>query len=309
MRAVGTLTSVHPRACGERAVVVGPPKPHIRFIPAPAGNGIRPKIAADHVGAVHPRACGERAVVSVVSPHADGSSPRLRGTGSWIDLDPGRRSRFIPAPAGNGPWTSRRACGTAVHPRACGERLRRGDPGGFQDGSSPRLRGTGRSGLARHAKLRFIPAPAGNGVDYVFVLVYCPVHPRACGERSTTVRFPFTSIGSSPRLRGTGMAFKDTYPKRRFIPAPAGNGAKEIVSLSGSPVHPRACGERLRVEKRVRHDDGSSPRLRGTAASSRRWLRNKRFIPAPAGNGSVGRSGTVTHTVHPRACGERTRTH
>ena len=114
-----TAISVHPRACGEQfpslssigspagssprlrgtAVNLENPVHEIRFIPAPAGNRA---IGADRFrrAAVHPRACGEQAYVYVPERTADGSSPRLRGTGAGRGR-PGTRHRFIPAPAGN----------------------------------------------------------------------------------------------------------------------------------------------------------------------------------------------------------------
>ena len=51
---------------------------------------------------------------------------------------------------------------TPVHPRACGEHVRRvmSVPNSF--GSSPRLRGTLKPNLYAPHGRRFIPAPAGN---------------------------------------------------------------------------------------------------------------------------------------------------
>ena len=151
---------------------------------------------------------------------------------------------------------------------------------------------------------------------------------------------PRSTTGSSPRLRGTVI----------------------IPSLALMPVHPRACGEtddcpnnpgvgsspRLRGTEltmetaRCQIPFGSSPRLRGTEPSP--GMRPSRFIPAPAGNGSVmtvaqiavtgssprlrgtgwGKAGRTCNggssprlrgtdtmipgkatSVHPRACGER----
>ena len=71
----------------------------------------------------------------------------------------------------------------------------------------------------------------------------------------------------------------------RFIPAPAGNAPHHRVAGRRDSVHPRACGERDRIELAPRASAGSSPRLRGT--------RPNRFS----------RSSIIA--VHPRACGER----
>ena len=134
-------STVHPRACGERASS-RPPIGIPRFIPAHAGNGGRsaPPLACRPV---HPRACGERWSRSKSNCRSggssracgertlagrtsrpgppSGSSPRMRGTAvraghlHWS-------VRFIPAHAGNGQRTTERIRAVA--------------------GSSPRMRGT-----------------------------------------------------------------------------------------------------------------------------------------------------------------------
>ena len=192
-----------------------------------------------------------------------GSSPRLRGT----PLTPFRELfwfRFIPAPAGNArPSTGAMQCWT-VHPRACGERIRR------------------RLGDVTYP--RFIPAPAGNAFRRAMSVSFEAVHPRACGERAF-VKPPIGAIrGSSPRLRGTQREGSQIGLSRRFIPAPAGNAASVSVCAADDPVHPRACGERYRCSRCNRACAGSSPRLRGTPPLLLPEQCRRRFIPAPAGN-------------------------
>ena len=153
-------SAVHPRACGEQVPLAerhasfSGSSPRLRgtagrtgnlygsrrFIPAPAGNSSH-CLRSIQTQAVHPRACGEQASATPSTPALAGSSPRLRGTG--LHLRPARHvARFIPAPAGNRPSLLHGERSPPVHPRACGEQLRRAK---FQDnlpGSSPRLRGT-----------------------------------------------------------------------------------------------------------------------------------------------------------------------
>ena len=194
-----------------------------RFIPAPAGNG-GAGCSQHSPQPVHPRACGERITCMESGDDADGSSPRLRGTGIGIQAE-GSCCRFIPAPAGNGVAVVTARPTTTVHPRACGERV-------FHP--------------ARElAGERFIPAPAGNGMASTMDSWSWPVHPRACGERAPpldSARSPRRFIpapagngaialarkawtsGSSPRLRGTATSSWRTEHAHRFIPAPAGNG-------------------------------------------------------------------------------------
>ena len=153
------LISVHPRVCGEQADIVQnalfgagssprvrgtghrliPDSPGFRFIPACAGNSsavrmkssaetVHPRVCGEQlsrlkaitVEAVHPRVCGEQSgSLSRASP-ANGSSPRVRGTGVTVVAMFYPR-RFIPACAGNSGDGRRANVIEPVHPRVCGE--------------------------------------------------------------------------------------------------------------------------------------------------------------------------------------------
>ena len=116
---------------------------------------------------------------------------------------------------------------------------------------------------------------------------------------------PIDSVGSSPRLRGTGAARWVARCHRRFIPAPAGNRTTVAMSTAPRPVHPRACGEQLRPPEQSQIAIGSSPRLRGTACDVGCDRATGRFIPAPAGNRCNDCLRVIPASVHPRACGEQ----
>ena len=192
-----------------------------------------------------------------------GSSPRLRGT---LPRAPRRRHarRFIPAPAGNASTSRASASHPTVHPRACGERVRRS--------------------LTSRSVRWFIPAPAGNAISPAAAGSARPVHPRACGERGRRGDGILTAGGSSPRLRGTPRHRADQLGRRRFIPAPAGNASRPRANRCAATVHPRACGERKARHCQAIDDFGSSPRLRGTRHARELLGQADRFIPAPAGN-------------------------
>ena len=295
--------TVHPRACGERALYFRhrrafggssprlrgtPPSPPWnrappRFIPAPAGNA-RPECCRCRAFPVHPRACGERRRAAQVSKARSGSSPRLRGT-RQRPVSASAIWRFIPAPAGNATSALPASAQCAVHPRACGERCGAAENGGRTPGSSPRLRGTPFKCRLGCGKFRFIPAPAGNALLATPTGRRMTVHPRACGERAAVIFVGGEFCGSSPRLRGTLLCLHNQHSQSRFIPAPAGNAPVNEAALLRNTVHPRACGEReLRVFP-VSPSSGSSPRLRGTQRSAQGFA--SAFL------------------VHPRACGER----
>ncbi len=233
-----------------------------------------------------------------------GSSPRLRGTAD-LSVVGQTSARFIPAPAGNGSRARVKSILWAVHPRACGERCLNHRQGYRPGGSSPRLRGTGGSRWADLRTHRFIPAPAGNGGHRTDPHHRTPVHPRACGERRASNRSSPSNPGSSPRLRGTASRRRVFSPGVRFIPAPAGNGASGRSWPGARSVHPRACGERAALPTGRMASAGSSPRLRGTGGDHGTPIAHARFIPAPAGNGSLCHRPHTPMAVHPRACGER----
>ena len=174
-----------------------------------------------------------------------------------------------------------------------------------ETGSSPRLRGTeGMEPGVRPAE-RFIPAPAGNSRACGRRLRRTPVHPRACGEQVVSAVLMVDPDGSSPRLRGTGLADAGGSIVCRFIPAPAGNRVESPTGGAGGSVHPRACGEQTVTNQTTHHPYGSSPRLRGTVVETGILPFHIRFIPAPAGNSSKGPRSSLGASVHPRACGEQ----
>ena len=118
------------------------------------------------------------------------------------------------------------------------------------------------------------------------------------------MRFPWSSTGSSPRLRGTRCRVTPPNPHTRFIPEPAGGTVMGETPKPRAPVHPRACGEHQWRAFGRNRDTGSSPRLRGTLSLGISAMLFFRFIPAPAGNTFFCRIIPGVCAVHPRACGE-----
>ncbi len=212
---------------------------------------------------VHPRACGEHKQLAEGESLIRGSSPRLRGTRIRQPYR-ARARRFIPAPAGNTPFTFGPQSSPAVHPRACGEHMKIIRTNDGRTGSSPRLRGTPAPHLLGGQSDRFIPAPAGNTWHGRTRRYQAAVHPRACGEHDRLNNLETGVIGSSPRLRGTRQRIADPRSARRFIPAPAGNTIGSRSATQCASVHPRACGEHRVPLCTALHVPGSSPRLRGT---------------------------------------------
>jgi hypothetical protein len=134
---------------------------------------------------------------------------------------------------------------------------------------------------------RSVPARAGNAYEKRSISSDCSVHPRACGERPSR-RFGISILfGSSPRVQGRRLKHHHTTVTVRFIPARAGN-----------PTVP---------DQIKRAHTGSSPRVRGTLSWRLTHRDRARFIPARAGNAHQQPQERVACAVHPRACGERSK--
>ena len=149
-------------------------------------------------------------------------------------------------------------------------------------------------------------------------MIVFAVHPRVCGEHFGSSNRHILWGGSSPRVRGTCLHGCYSHPILRFIPACAGNILPTCNTDPQKTVHPRVCGEHVSLQLSGIDPAGSSPRVRGTyskhSGSSPRvrgtfafMLDNNslnRFIPACAGNISVMEGCGLSHSVHPRVCGE-----
>ena len=192
--------------------------------------------------------------------------------------------RFIPACAGNSDVVPPASISMTVHPRVCGEQgaVRNGRTAAY--GSSPRVRGTGPRKRVDPQRTRFIPACAGNSLNFRDRHIFSPVHPRVCGEQKAGFAAPLGSIGSSPRVRGTVFYAVPPREGSRFIPACAGNRVRMCRACRLAAVHPRVCGEQPISPSTSAAAPGSSPRVRGTVGLF--WCdgRSFRFIPACAGN-------------------------
>ena len=175
----------------------------------------------------------------------------------------------------------------------------------WQDGSSPRVRGTRALRKGDGVRGRFIPACAGNSLK--------------------AGKVPAERVGSSPRVRGTPACGRWRRLKGRFIPACAGNSRGRRARGRRNSVHPRVCGELQTASSSSANGRGSSPRVRGTrgchagprpappvhprvcgelAPHPQARHPQRRFIPACAGNSNTGPCHAPQVAVHPRVCGE-----
>ena len=153
----------------------------------------------------HPRACGAHQIRPRHGNCLLGSSPRMRGSQLlFAFMVP--RSGIIPAHAGLTKIARHLSQSSRDHPRACGAHRhahaeRRGDMG-----SSPRMRGSPRHGMAGMARRGIIPAHAGLTQKCSFTQSKKWDHPRACGAHLLKLKDVATMLGSSPRMRGSRWA-------------------------------------------------------------------------------------------------------
>ena len=129
-------------------------------------------------------------------------------------------------------------------------------------------------------------------------------HPRVCGEHACSPFSLNSHSGSSPRMRGTLSARTASQKRVGIIPAYAGNTASISSFIFPFRDHPRVCGEHLPLFLWHNLRQGSSPRMRGTRASSWYGLKLTGIIPAYAGNTSPSASANPCSRDHPRVCGE-----
>ena len=295
----------------------------MRFIPAGAGNTL-PSESRQARGAVHPRWRGEHMTQPIDMQSAIGSSPLARGT-PRVSHRNTRHRRFIPAGAGNTAWSLRPWSGCAVHPRWRGEHTTTRLPYERRNGSSPLARGTQFAAVAQRKKRRFIPAGAGNtSCRRCLVADLRGSSPLArgtpLGRPGSPARSRFIPAGAgNTGIPARLISWKTVHPRwrgehsrpgqqrarpRRFIPAGAGNTPCRQGHRGNRSVHPRWRGEHSRTEKPTSEAPGSSPLARGTPQQPQGRGRDRRFIPAGAGNTSGAEPNARVHPVHPRWRGE-----
>ena len=231
------------------------------FIPACAGFCFSAPYCGRSRG-VHPRVCGVLCDRPAPTATTVGSSPRVRGF-AGVDADDRLRSGFIPACAGFCPRPDSVVRKIKVHPRVCGVLMGQSVDSLYRDGSSPRVRGFAIASPRENLLAGFIPACAGFCIPPFIVARPDEVHPRVCGVLARPRSSPAGSRGSSPRVRGFGLAVLEEPNVFGFIPACAGFCTPLRRLWRSSRVHPRVCGVLIASVSCACVIFGSSPRVRG----------------------------------------------
>jgi len=130
------------------------------------------------------------------------------------------------------------------------------------------------------------------------------VYPRWCGEHLVIHPQERLAGGLSPLARGTLTFPVAVGDECRFIPAGAGNTLSLKSAMSRTAVYPRWRGEHFLLGQCGDAFIGLSPLARGTQHQGVYELRQKRFIPAGAGNTGVQLANNIVGAVYPRWRGE-----
>ena len=210
----------------------------------------------------HPRVCGENHPWRSTTPHARGTSPRMRGKPQ--DNTDGRYDdRNIPAYAGKTMMRRIGGYATGEHPRVCGENAQTAWACPLDGGTSPRMRGKRLCRLRQSAAVRNIPAYAGKTRFPLNQRFFLSEHPRVCGENEPGRGCVRSPRGTSPRMRGKPTGFACDSENTGNIPAYAGK--THLLAMVVGAVA------------------GTSPRMRGKHRTEGYGNAPFRNIPAYAG--------------------------
>ena len=256
----------------------------MRITPACAGNSVQNVDFVQGLGD-HPRVCGEQLAMPTTCSHVAGSPPRVRGTDMRQrahDLGVG----ITPACAGNRRSIILLSKTAWDHPRVCGEQGSQAAAQHTEEGSPPRVRGTGIIIMAFFGMTRITPACAGNRQLPISPLATVQDHPRVCGEQLIQKTRLINGLGSPPRVRGTGNSSLDVSERKRITPACAGNRAGLFRQKNLRGDHPRVCGEQSVSSNISTCSKGSPPRVRGTVSVRAGNSMTVGITPACAGNRS-----------------------
>ena len=189
------------------------------------------------------------------------------------------------------------------HPRGCGGTRSAGRRTPGDQGPSPRVRGNLLEAGGAAQSVGTIPAGAGEPQSSLSQGIILGDHPRGCGGTGKRPAGTTGPSGPSPRVRGNLLPPQEDDGAPGTIPA--GAGEPELV---GRPYplfkdHPRGCGGTSALNGRGVPGRGPSPRVRGNRPEAAAPGRERRTIPAGAGEPTERQPERARRWDHPRGCG------
>ena len=274
---------------------------HARSIPAYAGEPFRQSRRLA-VGGVYPRVCGGTRRTRALLRQKGGLSPRMRGNPTAIATSPSVTGS-IPAYAGEPTGGRIAPPPSRVYPRVCGGTRTKSRNCDLSRGLSPRMRGNPAVRQPQREPPGSIPAYAGEPDQTPARYFRRTVYPRVCGGTAEHIAEQLTREGLSPRMRGNRSSSPIISPRRRSIPAYAGEPPPPIPARTHLGVYPRVCGGTRAARCPVATRAGLSPRMRGNPDSYPFLALLYRSIPAYAGEPRMPQSSCCMTGVYPRVCG------
>ena len=154
-----------------------------------------------------------------------------------------------------------------------------------------------------------IPARAGSTHGLHLYTHQVRDHPRSCGEHPLLILMLYTTLGSSPLVRGAQVVCWYVVVMERIIPARAGSTNQFNRRCGPGRDHPRSCGEHSILKLCLTSLKGSSPLVRGAPKMSNIKLMTVGIIPARAGSTQSRFRHLRSMRDHPRSCGEHPAAH
>ena len=192
----------------------------------------------------HPHACGDKLIwiygISLIA----GSSPRVWGQASSVNIFPFALG-IIPTRVGTSYFFGVIAAVKQDHPHACGDKKLSRLMAVWTLGSSPRVWGQARMVKAREYEVRIIPTRVGTSQRNLLNAAHTLDHPHACGDKINFVVAPVSSVGSSPRVWGQGSPLYFVVNGGRIIPTRVGTRWIAVIKQAVNEDHPHACGDKL----------------------------------------------------------------
>ena len=145
----------------------------------------------------------------------------------------------------------------------------------------------------------------GKSTALVFAAPTAEDHPRACGEKPTSISARTANMGSPPRMRGKASLYLILNCTLRITPAHAGKRYAGPPRVPRPWDHPRACGEKITACLKWSWPPGSPPRMRGKGVQNRSRIGVLGITPAHAGKSICHGTCRRKRRDHPRACGEK----
>ena len=130
-------------------------------------------------------------------------------------------------------------------------------------------------------------------------------HPHACGDKLIPALFRISVLGSSPRVWGQVVAFRNLMQVYRIIPTRVGTSPMKNGIQGDYKDHPHACGDKTHLRYRQVPEQGSSPRVWGQEYELINFKSHKGIIPTRVGTSEYYWWDDLATEDHPHACGDK----